>query len=259
MTDVTIADPTSPQTQPGGVRDSSGTIQDSPSTTPAKPASITSTQTDGTTEGSTFLTGKKAEPELKATEGEVKDPAKVEPKTEPAAGAPDKYTDFKLPDGHNFDPTALGEFQTAAKAANLTQESAQALVDVYAKHALASAKAPYDLWANTQKEWNGEILSRFGGESGADKLRADVNGVINRVLPPTLQKTFRAALDFTGAGSNPDILEAFSIMLKPHFEGRPVPSGNPSNGANNDPSKTPSGPVDIAAAMYPHLVNNRPK
>ncbi len=207
--------------------------------------------------GSTFLTGAKTG----EGEGEGKDKPKegeAAPKTEITTGAPDKYTDFTLPEGFKFDDKALTEAQTVFKELNLSQASAQKLVDTYTKQISAVASAPYDLWANTQREWNTEILSRFGGESGSNKLRGDINNVINRVLPPTLQKSFRAALDFTGAGSNPDILEAFSIMLKPHMEGRPVPSGNPSTTANSDPTR-PTGPIDPAAAMYPHLVGNRPK
>ncbi len=202
--------------------------------------------------GTSFLTGAKAgEGEGKPKEGEA-------PKSETTTGAPEKYTDFTVPEGFKFDAAALAEAQTVFKELNLSQASAQKLVDTYTKQISAAANAPYDLWANTQREWNTEILSRFGGESGSNKLRGDINNVINRVLPPTMQKSFRAALDFTGAGSNPDMLEAFSIMLRPHMEGRPVPSGNPSSATNTDPTR-PSGPIDPAAAMYPHLVGNRPK
>jgi hypothetical protein len=155
-----------------------------------------------------------------------------------------------------MDPKAKTDFETFAKSTGLSQDQAQAAVDVYTKHAIAAAKAPYDLWANTQKEWQTEILSRFGGESGADRMRADVNSVISRTLPPSLQKSFRAALDFTGAGTNPDILEAFSIMLKPLMEGKPVLGNGPVTPA--DPAKPGAGQqVDLAAAMYPHLVPNR--
>ncbi len=258
MTDVTITTE-APAGNTPEARTLDGTLKDQspkPTTTPT-PESQTPTQTP-TTEppGSTFLTGAKAG----EAEGEGKDKPKEgeAPKPELTTGAPEKYTDFTVPEGFKFDDKALGEAQTVFKELNLSQASAQKLVDTYTKQLTAANAAPYDLWANTQREWNTEILSRFGGESGSNKLRGDINNVINRVLPPTLQKSFRAALDFTGAGSNPDMLEAFSIMLKPHMEGRPVPSGNPSSTANTDPTRPP-GPVDPAAAMYPHLVKNRPQ
>src|SRR5229473_7950744 len=256
MTDVTITTE-APAGNTLEARTSDGTLKDQspgPTTTPSTPTPTTTPSTDPA--GSTFLTG------AKTTEAEGKGKAEGspsdQPKTEVPTGAPEKYTDFTVPEGFKFDTAALTEAQTVFKELNLSQASAQKLVDTYTKQISAAANAPYDLWANTQREWNTEILSRFGGESGSNKLRGDINNVINRVLPPTLQKSFRAALDFTGAGSNPDILEAFSIMLKPHMEGRPVPSGNPSTTANSDPTR-PTGPIDPAAAMYPHLVGNRPK
>ncbi|SRR6266849_3078368 len=256
MTDVTIT-PEAPAGNTPEARTSDGTLKDQspgPTTTPSPETTPTTIQpTDPI--GSTFLTN------AETTEAEGKGKAKEDeaaPKTEPTTGAPEKYTDFTVPEGFKFDATALTEAQAVFKELNLSQESAQKLVNTYSKQVLAATSAPYDLWANTQREWNAEILSRFGGESGSNKLRGDINNVINRVLPPTLQRSFRAALDFTGAGSNPDMLEAFSIMLKPHMEGRPVPSGNPSTTANTDPTR-PSGPIDPAAAMYPHLVGNRPK
>ncbi len=257
MTDVTITTEV-PAGNTQEARTLDGTLKDQspkPTTTiTPKPENPTPTDSAGTS----FLTGAKTGEAEAEGEGKGKAKEGEAPKPEITTGAPDKYTDFTLPDGFKFDDKALTEAQTVFKELNLSQASAQKLVDTYSKQVLAATSAPYDLWANTQREWNTEILSRFGGEAGSNKLRGDINAVINRVLPPTLQKSFRAALDFTGAGSNPDMLEAFSIMLKPHMEGRPVPSGNPSAPANTDPTR-PSGPIDPAAAMYPHLVKNRPQ
>lgn len=252
MTDVTVTtEPPAANTPEARTPD--GTLKDV-SPTPTNTPSMTPPPTNGQTdpEGSTFLTGKK--PDAPKPESEPKPETKPET---PAQTAPEKYSDFKLPDGYEFDPAARTEFETIAKELNLSQDSAQRLIDIWGKHAAQSAKAPYDLWANTQKDWHDQIIDRWG-ETGAAKLSADVNKVINTVLPPSLQKSFRAALDFTGAGSNPDILEAMSIFLKPHMEGRPVPGGRPSAEGQRDTS-THTGPIDPAAAMYPHLVKNRPQ
>jgi len=256
MTDVTITTE-APAGNTQEARTLDGTLKDQspkPTTTiTPKPENPTPTDSAGTT----FLTGAKTGEGEGEGQGKAKED-EAAPKPEPTAGAPEKYTDFTLPEGFKFDATALTEAQAVFKELNLSQDGAQKLVDTYSKQVLAATSAPYDLWANTQREWNTEILSRFGGEAGSNKLRGDINNVINRVLPPTLQKSFRAALDFTGAGSNPDMLEGFSILLSPHMEGRPVPSGDPTASANTDPTR-PSGPIDPAAAMYPHLVGNRPK
>lgn len=259
MTDVTVTtDP--PMGNTPEARTPDGTLKDvspqtqttTPSETPAQPKTTSSTEPAG----STFLTGAKTDATAKPDPKNPPDPASEK---DPAAalGAPEKYTDFKLPDGYEFDPAARTSFETTAKELNLPQEAAQKLIDIWSTHAAKSAQAPFDLWANTQKQWHTEIESRFGGSEGAQRMTAGINSVINNVLPPSLQKSFRAALDFTGAGSNPDLLEGLSIILKPLMEGRPVPRGNPSAGGQTDPGQ-PRGPVDPAAAMYPHLVKNRP-
>lgn len=259
MSDVIVTtDPPAANTPEARTPD--GTLKDV-SPTPINTPSTTEPKTDGQTDsgdGSTFLTGKRAEPANKEGETKPESKAEGETKPEPQTGAPDKYSDFKLPDGYEFDPAARTSFETWAKKAGLSQELAQGAIDIWSDHAAKTAQAPYDLWANTQKDWHNQILDRFGGEEGANRMSADLNKAINNVLPPSLQKSFRSAMDFTGAGSNPDILEAMTILLKPHMEAKPIPRGNPSAEGQRDPG-TPKGPVDIAAAMYPQLVKNRPQ
>lgn len=187
-------------------------------------------------EGESFLT---KEPEVKP-EPEKKDEAKPE--------APEKYEDFTLPEGYKFDDKLLQAATATFKKHGLSQAAAQELVDIYAKNGLEAAKAPYDTWANTQKEWNSQISERFGDR--ADGVRADINKAIDAALPPSLAGNLRKALDFTGAGSNPDVVEALSVLLKPHYEGRPVVGGKPSPEGQKAPG---SAPPSIAEAIYPHL------
>lgn len=187
-------------------------------------------------------------PETPPTD-DKKPPAEGDKKPDvPAAGAPEKYEDFKTPEGFKFDEKVIPEIQATFKDLGLTQDQGQKLVDFYAKNFSEAAKAPYDAWANTQREWGEEIASRFGDK--ADSIRGDINSAINTVLPPSLAKSFRTALDLTGAGTNPDLVEGLSILLKPHFEGRPVLGGKPSPEGQKAPS---AGPVSIADAMYGHL------
>jgi hypothetical protein len=113
---------------------------------------------------------------------------------------------------------------------------------------LEAAAAPYKAWADTQRAWSEEISTRFGDK--ADTIRGDINSAITTALPPSLAKAFRSALDLTGAGTNPDIVEAMSILFKPHFEGKPVPGGKPSPAGQQAPA---SGPPSLADAMYGHL------
>ncbi len=242
MTDTTVTtDPptgNSPEARMGD-----GTLKD------LNPPPETTTLTpEKKPEGQSFLT---QTPE--APKEEPKEEPKPEVKKSDAEGAPEKYADFKVPDGFKFDEKALIEATAAFKELNLTQEAAQKLVDTYAKNTQQAIEAPYKQWADLQKEWLGDIHDRFG--SKAETVRTDISKAIDSALPPSLARAFRGALDLTGAGTNPDVVEALSIMFKPFVEGPSIRPGGQSPEANKAPNApaTPS----IAEAMYPHLVPNR--
>jgi len=64
-----------------------------------------------------------------------------------------------------------------------------------------------------------------------------------------LARAFRGALDLTGAGTNPDVVEALSIMFKPFVEGPSIkPGGISSEPTTARGTSRPS----IAEALYPH-------
>ena len=256
MTDVTVTnDPPSPQSQPGPSREPDGTTKDqTPAPSPAP--KTTPPKTDGSTdpgEGTSFLTAKQEQ----KVDGDPKPdadpkPADGEKKEDAPQGAPEKYGDFKLPDGYKFDEKQLGEATTLFKEMNLSQDQAQKLVDHYAANSLQAAEAPYKAWADLQKQWTDDIADRFG--SKADTVRTDIGKAIG-TLPPSLARSFRAALDLTGAGSNPDIVEGLHIMLRGLVEGGSVRQGNQSPEANKQPG-APARP-SAAEAIYGHLIPNR--
>jgi len=247
MTDTTVTtDP--PTGNSPEARTGDGTLKDQ------TPPSTTTTPTPAPKpEGQSFLTQTppKEEPKPEPKEGDPKPEDKS--KDPPAEGAPEKYADFKVPEGFKFDEKALTEATAAFKELGLTQEGAQKLVDTYAKNTQQAIEAPYKQWADLQKEWLGDIHDRFG--SKAETVRTDISKAIDSALPPSLARAFRGALDLTGAGTNPDVVEALSIMFKPFVEGPSIKPGGISPEAN----KAPNAPVapSIAEAMYPHLVPNR--
>ena len=245
MTDTTVTtDP--PTGNSPEARTVDGTLKDQtplPETTTPTP--------EKKPEGQSFLTQTPEAPKEEPKEGDPKPEDK--PKDPPAVGAPDKYADFKVPEGFKFDEKALSEATAAFKELNLTQEAAQKLVDTYAKNTQQAIEAPYKQWADLQKEWLGDIHDRFG--SKAETVRTDISKAIDSALPPSLARAFRGALDLTGAGTNPDVVEALSIMFKPFVEGPSIRPGGQSPEANKPPG-APTAP-SIAEAMYPHLVPNR--
>lgn len=196
---------------------------------------------------------KKEEPKAD-DKGEVKSEAEGDKKPEPQTGAPEKYEDFKLPDGYQFDPETLKTAQATFKELGLTQEQGQKLVDLYAANGITAAEAPYKLWADTQTQWVDQIMSDFG-ESKANEMRTDINKGIEAAFPPKLQRAFREAIDLTGAGSNPAMFEAFHTLFKPFLEGTPVKGGAPTKESQTAP-KQDARPT-AAEAIYPHLVGNR--
>lgn len=200
-------------------------------------------------EGTTFLTEGEKKPEVKPEVKLEEKPPEGEKKSD-APVVPEKYADFKLPDGFKMDEKVLPEIQATFKELGLTQEGAQKLVDIYAKNGMQAAAAPYQEWARLQKDWTDEIANRFPGEK-ATTTKAMIKGVFDSVLPPSLGKNLIAALDLTGAGSHPDVVEALSILLKPLSEGTPVRGNGPSKEGQTEPGK--GGPVSIADAMYGHL------
>jgi len=253
MTDVTVTNEPPQGNQPEA-REPNGTLKDqsSPTTTPTPPE----TKTPSTDEGKSFLNGKtepKVEPKADEPKLDADGKPIVEKKEDAPAGAPEKYADFKVPDGFKFDDKALAEATATFKELGLTQDQAQKLVDVYGKTGREAAEAPYKAWATTQKEWLTDINDRFG--SKAETVRTDISKAIDSALPPSLAKSFRSALDLTGAGSNPDVVEALSIMFKPFVEAGSLKPGGVSPEANKAPGQ-PSRP-SVAEAMYPHLAQNR--
>jgi len=244
MSDVTVTTETPPANDPAA-RTLDGTIKD------VSPASTTpSSEPKAEPSGDSFLTSPKEPPKTPDTP-KTPDAPKPEGEKKPDAvvGAPEKYADFKLPDGYKFDDKVLGEAQATFKKLNLTQEAGQQLVDLYAANALAAAKAPYDEYANLRTEWKGEIASRFPGEKSA-QVKTMIASVIDAALPPSMAQNLRKALDLTGAGDHPDVVESLSILLKPLSEGTPVRGNGPTDDSQRAPT---AGPASIADALYGHL------
>lgn len=86
-----------------------------------------------------------------------------------AEGAPEKYTDFKAPDGVVLDKELVGELSTVAKEFNLSQENAQKLADLGIKQAhkikTQIEEANDQAWAAARTGWVSEIKAdkEFGG------------------------------------------------------------------------------------------------
>ena len=85
--------------------------------------------------------------------------------------APDKYEDFKVPEGVTFNAEALGEYKDLAKELDLSQEKAQKLVDYQVK-LMQQQRANLDEYARKEAEtWRAETKKAFSEEEIADAVR----------------------------------------------------------------------------------------
>lgn len=130
-----------------------------------------------------------------------------------AAGAPEAYADFTLPDGVQLDATVMGEFGTLAKDLNLPQDKAQQLVDLHTKLQQGQAAAVKanvesfyadiggmpETWAATAR-----ADKEFGGDKFDENL-AVAKAALEKFGTPELE-TFLAK---TGAGTHPELIRAF--------------------------------------------------
>lgn len=128
-----------------------------------------------------------------------------------AQGAPEAYAAFTLPDGHNADAPWVSELSTYAKAQNLTQEQAQALVDLnvtqatrlLGEFAQANKDSPVmarDHWAQT---WSDQTTA--DSELGGTNLQGTM-ALTTRVFQTFGTPELGAFLAETGLAHHPELI-----------------------------------------------------
>jgi len=169
----------------------------------------------------------------------------------PAQGAPEKYEDFKTPEGFALDKDVAGEFGTLAKKGNLSQAFAQELVDFYVKQQQQMNNAPAEFYEAKQNEWKEQINSdpEIGG-SKWNGTKASIGRLFDSLGDSKLTDSFREAMDYTGAGNNPAVVKFLARVAQRLTEGGPVRGGGPSSEGFRRPGE---GPISAARAIYPHL------
>src|SRR6516165_4290113 len=173
----------------------------------------------------------------------------------PAQGAPEKYEDFKTPEGFVLDQEAAGEFGTLAKKGNLSQSYAQELVDFYIKLQQQMNNAPAEFYEAKQNEWKSQINS--DPEIGSSKwngTRASIGRLFDSLGDAKMTDAFREAMDYTGAGNHPAVVKFLARVAARLTEGGPVRGGGPSQEGMIRPGE---GRPSAAQAIYPNLPSNR--
>lgn len=98
-----------------------------------------------------------------------------EQKQEAQGGAPEQYEAFNVPEGVTVDEQAMQDFTSLAKELNLSQASAQKLIDFQTQfQTAAAAKLQQEIDKATQAEnnaWKEETLKTFKPEEIQDAVR----------------------------------------------------------------------------------------
>lgn len=166
-----------------------------------------------------------AEGAKEGAEGEGKEAAKVD-------DAPIEYTDFTLPEGVEASPEQMAAFKEAAAGAKLSQEQAQGLMDLHTKALTEAATKPYEVWRDTQEQWQKEIKAdpEFGGAKLETETIPSIAKAIKAFSPtPEAEKALRQAFHLTGAGNHPEMIRFMARIGKSLAEGTHV-GGKPTDG-----------------------------
>lgn len=117
-------------------------------------------------------------------------------------GAPEKY-EFKAPEGRNFDNEVISSFSDIAKELNLSQESAQKILDKVG--AKAAERQAQNLEAIRQ-EW--AQTSQADKEFGGDNIQSNL-AVAKKALDTFGTPELRSLLNESGLGNHPELIRFF--------------------------------------------------
>lgn len=193
--------------------------------TEAKPAQTEATQTPAPAAVLTSPIQQTADPKAGQAPAEAGKPA--EKKDDPAGkpqGAPEKYQEFKAPEGLTYDAAVTAKWGEIAKTLNLPQEAAQQHLDAMAKTLNESSAARLhqqgEDWAQQTK-----THPEFGGVK-FDENRAIARKGFEFLATPELQELLKV----TRLENNPHVFAAFlkagkSLSVDGHVGGSPPRAG----------------------------------
>ena len=155
-----------------------------------------------------------------------------------APKAPEAY-EFKAPEGRVFDSEVMASYSQVAKELNLSQESAQRLLDAVgpkmAERQMAMIEATRNGWADSSKSDR-----EFGGEKLSENL-----GVAKKALDAFGTAELRSLLNESGLGNHPEVIR---FMFR---AGKAISEDSMVTG--NKGEARPAGPRsfnDLADALY---------
>jgi len=134
------------------------------------------------------------------------------------AGAPEEYQNFDTPEVFAVNEESLTDYQTWAKENNLTQDQAQAGVDIVTK----MREAEMTQWVEQQKAWVEQAKSdkEYGGENFDQNISTAV-----KARDSFGTSEFSEMLDNSGLGNHPEMIRFLNRVGKAISEDKVVVSG----------------------------------
>lgn len=175
-------------------------------------------------------------------------PPPEEAKAAPAA--PEKYDDFKLPEGVKLEGDSLKSAQDLFKGLNLPQESAQKLVDFHVAQLKASSESSSRAYEDMRADWQARTKADPDLGPKLPQIKETVGRALDSLGDAKLVADFRQAMDITGAGDHPAFVKAFYKLAQSVTEGRHVSGQNPSQFGQIKPGT--DGKPTVAQALYPN-------
>lgn len=189
------------------------------------------------------------------TDGKASDKSLVNEKAEEPKGAPEKYEDFKVPEGYTLDSEVAKDASALFKRLDLNQSGAQELVDFYVAKTKEAFEAPFNAYMDKRQEWRDQVnaLPEIGG-SKLKSSQSSIAKLIDSIGDSKVSDAFREAMDLTGAGDHPAVVQALVAWAKRLTEGGAVKGNGPVTEGQRDPNR----PAPSAAqAIYPNLPSSR--
>jgi hypothetical protein len=165
-------------------------------------------------------------------------PEDKKPEDDKPTGAPEKYEDFKLPEGMQADTPVMGEFATLAKELNLPQEAAQKLVDLAGKMQAGNVEQIQAHIEAQGEAWGNE--ARADKEFGGDKFDENL-AVAKRALDQFGTPELKSLLVASKMGNHPEVLRFF------YRAGQAISQDGFVPGRHGAPAG------DAASVMYPSM------
>jgi uncharacterized protein (DUF4415 family) len=165
---------------------------------------VTPATTGTETQATSALTDVAETGQAKAPDADKKED-EVKAEGDKKVGAPEKYDEYKVPEGVALDKAVLDKFNTVAKELNLTQDQAQKLVDMQVSSLQEQQKQIDQNMQMAREEMRKETLNTF-----PEKERAYASTAWNQFKTPELD----ALMKETGAGDHPEIMRLFAKIGK---------------------------------------------